>query len=142
MVILKISFDNPSQVATYNMNHGSYIFIIWITINCYQLLFREYLIYYWENIFTWKKHQNFMNCCSPNLFKFKSIPRVIEKCVATRRLKKKVFQIIRKNFQKTNPWRSLFLVRRHAKLHVECFRGSFQETCRTAIQQAINSGRV
>ena len=32
-----------------------------------------------------------MNCCSPDLFKFKSIPRVIEKCVATRRLKKKSF---------------------------------------------------
>ena len=56
-----------------------YLFLIWITINCYQLLFGKYFIYYWEYIFTWKKHQNFMDCCSPNSFKFKSIWWVIEK---------------------------------------------------------------
>ena len=51
LVILKISFYNPSQVAICNMNYYSHLFIIWIAINCYQVLFGEHFMYYWKYIF-------------------------------------------------------------------------------------------
>ena len=56
LVMLRISFYSPSQVAICNMNHDCHLFITWIAINCYQVLFGEHFMYYWKCYFTWEKH--------------------------------------------------------------------------------------
>ena len=132
LIILKIYFYNPSQIATRNMDHGSHSFIIWIAINCYQVLFGKYFMYYWNYIFTWKKHQYYIDCCSSHFFK--SVQSSNQEVLCKIGFLNNPGKCLEKKAMAQSIYSKADILQFHKILHHGCFCGSFHEIFRTVNQ--------